>query len=288
MTRKIKILIIFLFLLGGWGLWQEPDQIQAKSAKNIYRELGQNLCERKSSFQVETNYNSTARFIVKAINGRSTSKYYKVFFLAGKYYDQEDDFEDGDYAWGNVSDVYCYYGSGALHFDAQYLESRKKGKKVTKLVKKQAEKIQASCQTNYQRIWQTYCYIAKTVKYDHRKNPYYSAWGGLVKGKTVCNGYALICYRLLNQMGIPCRFVTGKIKDGKKWYLHAWNIVEIDGKWYNLDSCQDDWGKKPYTDYFLKTDKYFSKDHKRDSFYRTKSFKKKYPMSKKNYKAEEN
>lgn len=52
--------------------------------------------------------------------------------------------------------------------------------------------------------------------------------------KSVCNGYAKAAQYLLNQFGIPCIIVNGNAGG-----LHAWNIVEIDGEYYHMDTT---WG----------------------------------------------
>ena len=69
--------------------------------------------------------------------------------------------------------------------------------------------------------------------------------------------------------------------------MHGWNIVKVDGNWYNIDLTWDD----PITksgkhviryDYFLKNAKEFS-DHKRNPEYNTKAFLKAYPIAKVSY-----
>lgn len=68
-----------------------------------------------------------------------------------------------------------------------------------------------------------------------RKNPA-GLYGGLVDGKAICAGYALILQESLKYIGIKSQYVIGYIPgdDG-----HAWNQVQIDGKWYNVDATWD-------------------------------------------------
>ena len=66
----------------------------------------------------------------------------------------------------------------------------------------------------------------------------HSAYGILINGVGVCDGYAKAIYELLNRVGIECKFVTGNVVNGEG---HAWNIVKLDdGEWYNLDVTWDD------------------------------------------------
>ena len=55
---------------------------------------------------------------------------------------------------------------------------------------------------------------------------------GLISGKTVCAGYAIILKELCDRNKIKCDYVEGtcNLEDQKKEYLtHAWNIVTIQG-----------------------------------------------------------
>lgn len=62
----------------------------------------------------------------------------------------------------------------------------------------------------------------------------YTAYGALVQRIAVCEGYALAYKYLLNQAGIPCYMVTSQTMN------HAWNMVELDGKRYQVDVTWDD------------------------------------------------
>lgn len=64
----------------------------------------------------------------------------------------------------------------------------------------------------------------------------------------VCQGYALLTYKLLNRLDVPCKIIMSK--------THSWNIVQLeDGFWYHLDCTNDDlgiYGKQRVYDFFLK------------------------------------
>lgn len=60
-------------------------------------------------------------------------------------------------------------------------------------------------------------------------------YGGLVEGKAICAGYALILHQALLYTGIKSQYVGGYGIEGG----HAWNQVQIDGKWYNADPTWD-------------------------------------------------
>ncbi len=64
----------------------------------------------------------------------------------------------------------------------------------------------------------------------------YNAYGALVEGQAVCEGYAEAFAYLLRQAGIRCMTVGGTTDGGN----HAWTAVCIDGQWYYTDPTWDD------------------------------------------------
>ena len=104
----------------------------------------------------------------------------------------------------------------------------------------------------------------------------YTAYGALIDGTSVCQGYAVLFYRMALQSGVDARVITGLGNGGP----HAWNIVKIGRCYYNLDSTWDA-GTTKYR-YFLRNNQNFS-DHTRDVKYADTDFNTKYPMSSDDY-----
>ena len=75
----------------------------------------------------------------------------------------------------------------------------------------------------------------------------HTAYGSLVqnssgeKNMAVCDGYSLAYEYLLQQAGIESAVVVGiaGASEAEAGY-HAWNIVKLDGDWYEVDSTWDD------------------------------------------------
>lgn len=66
----------------------------------------------------------------------------------------------------------------------------------------------------------------------------YNAFGsGEPQGNIQCAGYAKAMQYLCDKAGIVSMVVTGETTSGQ---THAWNVVDVDGKWYNLDATWDD------------------------------------------------
>lgn len=196
--------------------------------------------------------------------------------------------DDFDYLHWNIATYgfgLDYYSNkkSVFRFKMSYRESASQLKKVNTKVKKVLAFLGLGKKSDVEKIRAIHDYIAKTIQYDNSKKKF-TAYAGLVDSshKTVCQGYALLFYKMCTDAGIPCRVVTG-------WAgtPHAWNIVKLDKKWYYVDVTWDDIGKKyqPFTyDYFLVGSNTFNWDHELDKEYKTAAFKKKYPISTKDYK----
>lgn len=86
--------------------------------------------------------------------------------------------------------------------------------------------------------------VAKHVEYIETANSH-NAYGALIEGKAVCEGYAELYQYLLYKMGIQSHIVTGDAGGP-----HAWNLVRIDGQYYQTDVTWDDQGDMTYYAYF--------------------------------------
>lgn len=92
----------------------------------------------------------------------------------------------------------------------------------------------------------------------------YSPKGVLLNQTAVCEGYAKAFKAFMDELKIPCKVVIG-IGYGGDTEDHAWNIVQIDNKWFHIDLTWDD----PVPDtpgyigysYFLVPDEIMEKDH---------------------------
>lgn len=80
--------------------------------------------------------------------------------------------------------------------------------------------------------------ILKCTYSDEDKNAY-SAYGCLIEGKAVCEGYSKAMLMLCEYAGIDCIPVMGTANPDDP-IAHMWNKVNIDGEWYNIDVTWDD------------------------------------------------
>ncbi|TCO60425.1 transglutaminase domain-containing protein [Caldanaerobacter subterraneus] len=134
-------------------------------------------------------------------------------------------------------------------------------------------KITSLKMTDLQKAKAIHDYIVKHTKYDYKNYisgtiPFesFTAYGVLIKGAGVCQGYTA-AFNLLGQLaGLDSIGVSGTgIRNGKE-VPHAWNMVRIDGKVRYIDVTWDDpvpdRGDKVMYTYFNLTEKQIEKDHK--------------------------
>ena len=105
--------------------------------------------------------------------------------------------------------------------------------------------------------------LAIKVYYTESQNAH-NAYGALVEGKAVCEGYAEALQCLLQRVGIQSVQVYGyginPTTGGKE--NHAWNIVRLDGEYYLVDLTWNDQDTWLSYGYFNQTSAFFEQDHK--------------------------
>lgn len=228
-------------------------------------------------------------------NGSYTKIYkndIKAMFSQAWNIDNKNTSDDFDYLYGNI-DTYSFRiptysnNKSVFNFYMTYRESGAQLKKVNKKVKKALNSLKLTGKSRLEKLRLIHDYIANNVSYDTSLSKF-TAYDGLVSSAhaTVCQGYALLYYKMCTDAGIPCRFVGGYGTTGGNRISHAWNLVKLGSKWYYVDVTWDDTDRtsKPYVyEYFLVGSTQMAIDHTLDADYCTKAFKKKYPTSKKNY-----
>lgn len=168
-----------------------------------------------------------------------------------------------------------------FEYEIYYLSSYAQELAVNEKVCDILEELDVYSADRETKIWSVYAYITSHVRYDsaiYETFNVHSAYGAAVEGKAVCQGYSLLLYRLLQELGIKNRMISGEAGG----ISHIWNIVEIDGYWYNMDTTWD-WGKDGQFEWFLVGAENFDKSHIRDNEFMTETFYHMYPMALNDY-----
>ena len=116
-------------------------------------------------------------------------------------------------------------------------------------------------ESDFESVKAVHDYLINNYDYDEQYKNYLD-YEGYLNGTMVCQGYCMAAFLLLAEMDIPVRIVTGSSQDYQADANHAWNVVKVDGQWYNMDVTWDDKGGKKRPDYtfFLKSDTEFRKN----------------------------
>lgn len=87
-----------------------------------------------------------------------------------------------------------------------------------------------------QKLDMLYSYLTNTCYYapDWSQNRANTAWGALIYKEAQCSGYARAFKALCDAVDIPCYYVHAN--EASENPSHQWNIVQIGGKWYHIDT----------------------------------------------------
>ncbi len=134
------------------------------------------------------------------------------------------------YSWsagGYVNDI-------DIEFNVAYITTKAQEDFVDSEVTRILGEIITPDMNDHQKVKAVNDYIVANVAYDETyiNN---SAYAALAEGTTVCNGYALLAYKMLQEINVEILFVVGDAGEP-----HGWNLVKIDGNWYHLDTTWND------------------------------------------------
>ncbi len=104
--------------------------------------------------------------------------------------------------------------------------------------------------SRHEKLKSIHDFLANNIVYDNTisESNIYDAYGALITGVCVCEGYAEAFKLLCDREGIPCITVVGTGDGG----AHKWNMVQMeDNEWYTLDSTWDDQTSGTYYSYFI-------------------------------------
>ncbi|HIW32784.1 MAG TPA: hypothetical protein IAA29_08350 [Candidatus Paenibacillus intestinavium] len=141
-----------------------------------------------------------------------------------------------------------------------YRESHEMSAEVTSYVKQVIKTLELERYSSFEQVKLIHDWIVQHVQYDQSLTRY-TAYEAITEGTTVCQGYALLGYRLYSEAGFDVRIVEGSVNTGE----HAWNLVKIEGQWYQIDLTWDDPIGQAEDDvsykYYLVSDTQLAQDH---------------------------
>ena len=133
-------------------------------------------------------------------------------------------------SWYYYDDEICPY------YDYDYMDDGIDTDKLGKAFKTKCDKIISgvkSSWSDFQKVLYIHDYIITHAEYDLTFS-HYNAYDNIMKGTSVCDGYASAFSLFMHLLNIPCEKITSYENN------HAWNAVKVDGSYYYIDVTFDD------------------------------------------------
>ena len=242
---------------------------------------------RKQMVSRETEIN--LNFPASWFDSHKDELYWDLLYDAMKC-DESSTGQDGDaLIYGFAGCRLSYSNAGYIQYTMSYHSDAEQEAKLTAAVAEAMTTLQLNGLSEAKKIIKIHDYICNHVDYAYnsKEEQIYTAYGALCTGKAVCQGYAVLFYRLCKEAGLSVRIISGTGNGG----AHAWNIVRIGSKYYNVDCTWDGQNEATYNDFLLKSEADFS-DHTRESwkvagshylYYTSAEFNAQYPMTEKSW-----
>lgn len=229
--------------------------------KELYKGIRNNLEKRSRTFEV--HFLSTGKYTTQ----NAVRNLIDDFYTNATDDSISESCTDGDYLrWqmgglGVITANLDYSKNGYYYYTlsmmALYYTTADEEKELNAVVNNFVASLEKKKLSDYEMMREVHDFICNKTIYD----PYYdqryyddynfSAYGALVLGRCVCQGYALAFYRICKELGYNVRFVSSDPNEG----CHAWNIVELNGKYYFVDCTWDD--TEPTEDNYVPPYKFF-------------------------------
>ena len=140
-----------------------------------------------------------------------------------------------------ISKLSCYYSRDtglAVAIGLEYCTAQDVAAMQVKL-DQLVDQANTLCQTDLEKVFYVHEWLVQNIAYDREHlsddvQDDHNLRGTLLEGTAVCDGYAKTYALTLRKLGITGVLVTSKDIG------HAWNMVELDGNWYQVDCTWDD------------------------------------------------
>ena len=216
-----------------------------------------------------------------------------VFEQIALFLDTRSEFNNCDKYWDYVKDsannqIYHLKPFFIYSKDSEGDLIKKYDERLEKIASELKQNIKPGVNEDFQKALAIHDYLALTMEYDKRYiQNMYGTWftpfshtpiGGILSNTGVCESYTTAYIEIAKKLGLEVGY--GESAGG----AHIWNIVKVDGKWYNIDVTWDDTSANPYDgdtpgvvghDYFLISHDELRESHDwSDINYRDQNFKK--------------
>ncbi len=159
-----------------------------------------------------------------------------------------------NFFYGLTGDTYVCQFSYTMPID----ELKKTKAQTEDLVDQAIQKMNVQGKSDFDKVFTVNQYLCQTVYYPDAPYPAVShtPYGALKNGCAVCEGYTSAAFLILNKLGVDCDMEFGRVHNSPPNERHVWNLVKLDGQWYQLDITWNDVDGNNANQFFLVTDDY--------------------------------
>jgi hypothetical protein len=240
MKKKILAFTLILLIITSTFLFAYSETYTISTTYDLENTILSSLYNRNTDISI--NYTGELNGLENVLN----SIIYKDEYL--KY-------TIGNWKWSYKG----YEGNIDINIEASHLISRTEEDMSNIKIDEILNSIISDNMTVHEKIKVAHDYVVLNVAYDQTLT-YRTQYDALFRNTTVCHGYALLFYRMMEELNIPVRLVIGSAGSA-----HIWNMVQVDNAWYHIDTTFDD----PVPDrlnqvsykYYMLTEEEISKDH---------------------------
>ena len=142
---------------------------------------------------------------------------------------------------------YTRYGNDneitSIEFSGRYGVDQETAVLHREQIREETDRILKGIDTDaseYDKVKYVYDTLIRETDYQLESPDNQNIYSVFVNHVSVCQGYAKATQYLLNRLGVECALVLGTVNTGEG---HAWNLVNIDGSYYYVDTT---WGDVSY------------------------------------------
>lgn len=279
MKRKISVIIAILFavfmVFGGIFVAKFEDFID-------WKQIYDDRITEQEQIDFENQLGTKTFYYYNSLNNEQKQAYIMIYSMFNNFTESrrleitEEELNDlfvavlydnSEFFWVDIKYNFIDYGD-SIEFMPKYRIDSEQAQKMSLALNKKIDEIIKSAETletDYEKELYFHDYVCDVTVYNEETfgDIGDTAYSALIKGEAICEGYSRAMQMLLDRAGIENYLVVGdgKTEDGTE--AHMWNIVEIDGANYHLDTTWNDTGAENTVGYlyFNVNDDFISRDH---------------------------
>lgn len=234
---------------------------EKEAVEKIAADLAANKPSTTFTFKIKTGENSGNKIQSLIEQAKATNEY--VYGVGAGYGYSGSMMTTGNETQVTVNLYYNYHllnsefksfnfknAADVKKHEAEVAIVQQREQEITDYVKKVSAELFKKEMTEFEKVKAAYDYIILNTKYGKTNTQGFgkghSPYSIVKEGVGVCQAYALLFQRLMDEAGIDSQYIVGEriagktangqfVKEG-----HAWNVVTIGGKTYHIDATHGD------------------------------------------------